>query len=219
VYYAPELKYSWSAIKGQIVSENENRIKVNWDEIGIGSIMIRTDNNLTHQWDTSSTRVLINPNPPKPEIREEGKYLVTKEYHTHQWYLNGKKIIGATRHYYKADKNGVYQVIVTDSNGCKSELSDPFDFILGIDDAIYNETKVITPNPATDYIEIKNVMLNEVKHPFLNVKVYDVLGVCVLTHPLAPSREGERIRLDVSGLAAGVYFVSVDGKMYKFVKL
>jgi|GEM_PF-2852733 len=73
----------------------------------------------------------------------------------------------------------------------------------------------ITPNPATDYID---VMLNEVKHPFLSVKIYDVLGVCMLTHPLTPS-EGGHIRLDVSGLAAGVYFVRVGGKMYKFVKM
>jgi hypothetical protein len=56
-------------------------------------------------------------------------------------------------------------------------------------------------------------------NPFLSVKIYDVLGVCVGTHPLAPSREGESVRIDVSGLAAGVYFVIVDNKMYKFVKM
>ena len=75
---------------------------------------------------------------------------------------------------------------------------------------------VIYPNPATDYID---VMLNEVKHPFLSVKIYDILGVCVGTHPLAPSREGESVRLDVSGLSPGVYFVRVGGRMYKFVKM
>jgi hypothetical protein len=72
------------------------------------------------------------------------------------------------------------------------------------------------PNPAGDYVD---VMLSEVKHPVHSVKVYDVLGVCVLTHPLTPSREGETVRIDVSALAAGVYFVVVDNKMYKFVKL
>jgi hypothetical protein len=51
------------------------------------------------------------------------------------------------------------------------------------------------------------------------VKVYDVLGVCVATHPLTPSQEGEAIRLDVSSLAVGVYFVRVDDNMYKFVKM
>jgi photosystem II stability/assembly factor-like uncharacterized protein len=96
----------------------------------------------------------------------------------------------------------------------------------------------ITPNPATDYIEI--AIDNHTLQGMLGntsgtggtgsagdidrtlkdaVKVYDVLGVCVATHPLAPSREGVAIRLDVSGLAAGVYFVRVGNKMYKFVKM
>jgi hypothetical protein len=74
---------------------------------------------------------------------------------------------------------------------------------------------IITPNPATDYIEIAidNHTLKDA------VKVYDVLGVCIATHPLTPSREGVAIRLDVSGLAAGVYFVRVGSKIYKFVKM
>jgi hypothetical protein len=73
------------------------------------------------------------------------------------------------------------------------------------------------PNPATDYID---VMLNEAKEPVLSVKVYDVLGNVVVDTPPGPLLiEGERIRLDVSGLAAGVYFVKIGNKMYKFVKM
>jgi len=75
---------------------------------------------------------------------------------------------------------------------------------------------ILTPNPAGDYVDITLTGNRTLKDA---VRVYDVLGVCVLTHPLAPSREGERVRLDVSGLAAGVYFVRVGGKMYKFVKM
>jgi aquaporin Z len=37
--------------------------------------------------------------------------------------------------------------------------------------------------------------------------------------PLAPSREGETVRVDVSGLSAGVYFIRVGDKVYKFVKM
>ena len=47
------------------------------------------------------------------------------------------------------------------------------------------------------------------------VRVYDVLGVCVLEHPAG----GGQVRLDVSGLAAGVYFVGVGDKVLKFVKM
>ena len=58
------------------------------------------------------------------------------------------------------------------------------------------------------------------------VRVYNVLGDCVLeqtAEPPAvsrhPSTRGEFVRIDVSGLAAGVYFVRVGGNVYKFVKL
>jgi hypothetical protein len=86
----------------------------------------------------------------------------------------------------------------------------------GVEDNLFSDKFEITPNPATDYID---VMLSGAKHPFLSVKVYDVLGNVVDTPPGPLLIEGERIRLDVSGLAAGVYFVRVGGKMYKFVKL
>jgi hypothetical protein len=100
---------------------------------------------------------------------------------------------------------------------------------------------IISPNPATDYIEIAidnhtlqgmggntgstgstggTGGIGDIDRTLKDaVKVYDVLGICVATHPLAPSREGVAIRLDVSGLAAGVYFVLVGSKMYKFVKI
>jgi hypothetical protein len=77
--------------------------------------------------------------------------------------------------------------------------------------------EIISPNPATDYID---VMLSGVKHPVLSVKVYNLLGNVVVDTPPGPLLiEGEKIRLDVSGLAAGVYFVRVGGRMYKFVKM
>ena len=54
------------------------------------------------------------------------------------------------------------------------------------------------------------------------VSVYDVLGNVVLSSPACSAgtpSEGGHIRLDVSGLVAGVYFIRVGGKMYKFVKM
>lgn len=69
----------------------------------------------------------------------------------------------------------------------------------------------IHPNPATDYIEVSGGVGD--------VKVFDVMGSLVLTHPLTPSQEGGQYRIDVSMLPKGVYFVRVGAKMYKFVKM
>ena len=76
----------------------------------------------------------------------------------------------------------------------------------------------ISPNPATDYIEIAfdNHALNGAVK---NVKIYDVLGI---EHPVSfsatPLSEGN-LRLDVSNLPAGVYFVRVGGQVLQFVKM
>jgi hypothetical protein len=79
----------------------------------------------------------------------------------------------------------------------------------GDDKALY-----LYPNPAT----------GEVNVPIGNrtlkgtVRVYDVSGNVVLTHPLTPSREGESVRLDVSSLSAGTYMLVLDnGVSYKLI--
>ncbi len=87
----------------------------------------------------------------------------------------------------------------------------------------------LSPNPATDYIEIatEGVILNGTQwseesiegHRSKSIQIYDFLGNVVLTFTPALSLKGERVRIDVSGLAKGVYFVRIGGKIYKFVKL
>jgi hypothetical protein len=87
----------------------------------------------------------------------------------------------------------------------------------------------ITPNPASDYIEISgsSVILSEAKD--LGVSIYDVLGVevyCSIATPpvhialrYSPSQEGGKTRFDVSHLSPGVYFVRVGNFVRKFVKM
>ena len=75
---------------------------------------------------------------------------------------------------------------------------------------------VLSPNPATDYIDIVITGDRTLKDV---VEVYDVLGNVVLTLTPALSLKGEGVKVDVSSLAAGVYFIRLGDKMYKFVKI
>jgi WD40 repeat protein len=80
----------------------------------------------------------------------------------------------------------------------------------------------ISPNPASDYIEIdiNDVILSEAKN--LGMSIYDVLGVevyCSIATPPAPSQEGGKTRFDVSHLSPGVYFVRVGDVVSKFIKI
>jgi hypothetical protein len=61
---------------------------------------------------------------------------------------------------------------------------------------------IISPNPATSELYVNGYMLNEKSV----VEIYDMLGQKRLTPTLS---KGEGVRVDVSSLSAGIYFVRV----------
>jgi hypothetical protein len=68
------------------------------------------------------------------------------------------------------------------------------------------------PNPATDELYVNGYTLNEKSV----IEIYDVLGEKRLTPALS---KGEGVRIDVSSLAKGIYFVTVtDGGGHKAVR-
>ncbi len=79
---------------------------------------------------------------------------------------------------------------------------------------------LLFPNPTTGEVNIK-LNNHTLKGVVKSVKIYDVLGNVVVS--LGDSRfrgnDSQDIRLDVSSLAAGVYFVRVGGQVLKFVKM
>jgi hypothetical protein len=74
----------------------------------------------------------------------------------------------------------------------------------------------LTPNPATDYIEI-SVGANGRSPLQSDVRIYDVFGQRVNLTPTL-SILGEGVRLDVSALVPGMYFVRMGDRLSKFVK-
>lgn len=74
----------------------------------------------------------------------------------------------------------------------------------------------ILPNPATDYIEVmlpNNTHNGEVE----SMRIFDVLGVCVITTLIHPMTQSYRVNIE--SLVPGVYFVRVGGIVHKFVKM
>jgi len=79
----------------------------------------------------------------------------------------------------------------------------------------------VFPNPANDYIEINYVILSETKDPV--IKVYDVLGGKLMDSRLRGNDifvfNWDKVRIDISSLSPGVYFVRIIDKVFKFVKI
>ena len=86
-----------------------------------------------------------------------------------------------------------------------------------VDNPDNEEPLLISPNPATDFIEI-SVGANGRSPLQSDVMIYDVLGQ---NYDLTPalSINGEGVKIDVSGLVPGMYFVRIGDKVIKFVKI
>ena len=84
----------------------------------------------------------------------------------------------------------------------------------------------IKPNPAGDYITI-SIPENKYSNPTLkhgvdvaalNVQIFDMLGIEIKDLTPALSK-GEGVRIDVSHLPVGVYFIRIGSMVEKFVKM
>ena len=83
-----------------------------------------------------------------------------------------------------------------------------------------NSNIILSPNPSHDFIEI-SVGTRRAVSEQSDVRIYNVFGQSVSTpYPtpaLPASREG--VRIDVSSLPSGMYFVRIGDSVGKFVKL
>ena len=82
----------------------------------------------------------------------------------------------------------------------------------------------IIPNPAQDYIEISKPSEGFKPSDGYSVHVFDILGMELttpsdLTPGPSPSGEVNKVRIDITQLPPGFYFVRVGDVVGKFVKL
>ena len=77
-----------------------------------------------------------------------------------------------------------------------------YQFPGGINEEGNSSLLTLSPNPATDELRIQNAELR-----IKNIEIYNLLGEKRLT--LNPTSNGEGLRVDVSSLPAGIYFVKV----------
>jgi len=95
----------------------------------------------------------------------------------------------------------------------------------------YKNNFSITPNPASDFIEISIPELNKGLQPLVqNVQIFNTLGIEVAQTPssvntvnsagnFAQTGASELLKIDISNLPTGVYFIKIGDKVEKFVKM
>lgn len=143
--------------------------------------------------DVTTWPITVYALPDKPEIAvNDGLLAATAGYSTYEWYLDGAVITGQSSDSLSAEQTGVYQVVVSNGNGCKV-ASDLLEYS-GCDPA----DLLIYPNPARQKIYLKWC-----QPVYVQITASD--GKLI-------GRTGTSTEIDISYLPAGVYFLQVFDK-------
>ncbi|MEO8149450.1 MAG: T9SS type A sorting domain-containing protein [Bacteroidia bacterium] len=121
--------------------------------------------------------ISIFQSPPSPTIIQNLDTLIcTTIASGYQWYLNNVAIAGATQSTYVATQQGLYYVIITDSNSCNSASNSIT--INGIDQsAIGNWQLAIKPNPNDGTFQIEFNSNSQIVN--LRFQIINLLGEIV----------------------------------------
>lgn len=90
-----------------------------------------------------------------------------------------------------------------------------YGIINGVDDVIISAGIGLSPNPATDYIDIK-LPRNSNSSLYGKIKICNAMGECV---QMSEDISTESFRLDISHLPAGIYFFQEGKSNIKFIKI
>ncbi|MFH1050486.1 MAG: T9SS type A sorting domain-containing protein [bacterium] len=215
--------FNWQITNGTILSYNSDstEITVQWGESGEGKINLEMlKDGETKQLELNVT---INPKPEKPFITLVDNKLISSSSFEYQWYFNNELIEGATDSIYEPQESGYYSVIVTNINGCASEMSEQFYFEKPInveDRKLIFGLMEISPNPASEFIEIGIGVHGRQQtadgRQEVNIQIYNVYGEC-LTNLTPTLSKGEGVRINVSYLPNGTYFIRIGNEIQKFV--
>jgi|GEM_PF-688002 len=147
------------------------------------------------------------PIPPTPVIQRIGDVLSTGYAYSYQWYRDGLKLPEAGNQYLALAETGVYQVMVTDENGCSS-LSDPYEVtVLNVEPPVSASDVHLNvyPDPAHDNVNVQ--LLDALGH--VHIVLCDVAGRIdhVFSGMIEPAESV--IPISLHGRKPGVYFVVV----------
>jgi N-acetylneuraminic acid mutarotase len=138
------------------------------------------------------------------------------------WIQLNPQVKPSGRYFHKMAKIGDGKILLFGGANKSSFLNDSWLFQYDGTDMTEepNNPQFIYPNPASDFIEISVEVGSE---PALtnDVRIINVFGQIVSTPNPTPtlpaSREG--VRIDVSNLAPGMYFVRIGDRVGKFLKI
>ncbi|HNI55778.1 MAG TPA: MopE-related protein [Chitinophagales bacterium] len=128
--------------------------------------------------------------------------------YTYVWYKDGIEIAGATTAEIDATETGDYYCVITNASGCTRTTATVTiinECRLGVADAAGVN---LYPNPASSSLVVS---LTGIDAENAIIAMVDVMGNTISTSSVAINSGNGTATIDVSAVAAGVYFITVQG--------
>lgn len=200
--------------------------------ISSGTFNVTVEDTNGCQGVSDSIAVKFYPNPPQPQIFDEGaldgwQLICLDSGYLYQWYMDGAAVSGETNQtlqYFCPNcpgAGGYVQVEITDSNGCSAISDSVLSIWEGIEETWLGSSS-IQPNPFTDEILLSYSLKDVVQ---LQISLKDLAGKEIAM--LANKKQGAgsytlAFNTAQYKLSAGIYFLEIANgnskKAFKVVK-
>ena len=144
--------------------------------------------------------MLVNPKPATPSLSVDNELNLVSTAAKNEWYFNGT-LINETAQKIKPNLFGIYTAVALE-NGCLSQTSDGFNYVITATRKEYDKTYIAYPNPFQDAIKI-DFSAEEV-----DIEIFNALGSKVFSKNGLKS--GEAVK--TSNLQAGAYILFLHEK-------
>ena len=120
---------------------------------------------------------------------------------TYIWKFNGETVSDSQN--LEDALPGKYILIVTDANGCQSEMEVTIDFITATQEPTWAKGLQVYPNPSDGFFVIRLANIRS-----LDVTILDAIGQVVYTAKMPYGKK----EINLSGIPEGIYFLKLQAK-------
>jgi hypothetical protein len=187
---------SWSVSTPYSITSGQATAAITLSGVNANGTITLISSNSCGQSVPASFQVAVVDTPHTAVVQSHDTLRSSITGSTYQWYLNGQAISSANSQFYVPVADGNYTVVITNANGCEGS-SAVYNYVgVGIGD-IAGQQIAVYPNPAS------NVMYIKTERSIKEVQVTDGLGKVMISEAKVTDR------LDISHIAAGIYFMQV----------
>lgn len=195
--------YIWTLPTGATGTSSTNSITVNYGASAVSGNIIVKGNNSCGDGVSSTLSINVNIKPNTPIIYQTGNILNSDASSGNQWYNQNGLIVNAVSQNYNLVSDGNYYVIVTNSNGCTSNVSNILNaIVLGVNNYALDNL-ILYPNPIIKILHI------EIEKEFTGT-IYDITGKTLMN---VNTKD-----IDVSSLSPGIYLLDIISENKHYTK-